>query len=165
MLSACIADSGVCPHHSLLGVIFYDVHDAQDIGKPDNRWKTSTEIYEDFLKSGKNAPNLFLIHYSRVSGFKYEPSLDISGGRFAGLQILKIENRNSDLAEAVIQFFTPYVESAEKNKTFDAAALEYLIISYENKNDLNSVKKYLNMAKRFSKFSRVIDKKLASYGM
>lgn len=137
---------------SLRGEVFYrNESDNQLRIKLAHMFKNSTEIYSELLVQKKPVRNVFFLYYINDSDPFVKLDGDVTQGLFQGLQLYKVAVRDNDLAQSVIDFLTPTIDLQLQNKELYAQAMEYLVRSYEFKNDLKNVRHYVQLYEKYIK--------------
>lgn len=139
---------------SLRGSVFYnDDPNLSMASKLDSMFKNSGEIYSTALIAKKEMNAIYFLYYADLSDLSLKLDGDISEEKLRNLKIFKIKSDKNDMAGAVIEFMKPIVDQAAQNKVIYVQAIDYLVRSYEYKNDLKNVEKYVKLYKENKKES------------
>lgn len=122
VLSFCLNSENFCAQW-LIGKPFYFKENPIDLAKT-----SSVEVYRKALAAGTIGKNIFFLYQNEWSAL--DPGAKNRVGKFNKVMVYKVPT-DSNPAKAVIDFFSPYVESGLAEHKLYPEALAYLIASYD----------------------------------
>ena len=165
MLSLCLAQVRWCPD-TLVGLSFYRVPELNKETRIKQIYSNSTQRYGEFLLNKSKAEHVFFAFYP-YSSTRIDFQLnDLSQGIVKGIKIYKIAVPNeSDVGQAVIDFLKPIVQIGLDHNEMYPEAIEYLVRTFEFKQDVDNVKKYLLVYKNVNQkqFNYFLEYKVKEY--